>query len=158
MHPAARKMFEYSGHSKCRDRAHDLTRTAQREAQAAATSSSSTRTAFTGISNAARLLKVWKWLASKCVTEVNVSVAQGLYIHWSTVKHSAEKLQAASMKLEEGFRRVCSRKLWNIPGVTGTQSQTELASLARLHNNNATSLRVLRYAAIGNGRLAICSC
>ena len=41
------------------------------------------------------LLKVWKWLASKRVTEVNVNVAQGPYIHWSTVKHSAEKRQAA---------------------------------------------------------------
>ena len=82
------------------------------------------------------LLKVWKWLASKCVTEVNVNVAQGPYIHWSTVKHSAEKLQAASKKLVEGSRRVCSRRLWNIHGVTRTQSQTGLACLARLHNNN----------------------
>ena len=56
VHPATRNMFEYSGHSNCRDRAHDLTRTAQREAQAAATSSSSTRSAITGISNAARHL------------------------------------------------------------------------------------------------------
>ena len=55
------------------------------------------------------LLKVWKWLASKCVTEVNVNVAQGPYIHWSTVKHSAEMLQAASKKLVEGSR--CSTQL-----------------------------------------------
>ena len=82
------------------------------------------------------LLKVWKWLASKCVTEVNV--AQGLYIHWSTVKHSAEKLQAASMKLVEGSRRVCSRRLWNIHRVTRTQSHTGLACLVRLHNNTPT--------------------
>ena len=61
------------------------------------------------------LLKVCKWLtSSKCVTEVNVNVAQGLYIHWSTVKHSAEKIQAASVKLVEGSRRVCSRRVWNI--------------------------------------------
>ena len=58
------------------------------------------------------------------------------FIYWSTVKHSAEKLQAASMKLLEGSRRVCSRRLWNIHGVTRTQSQTGLACLARLHNNS----------------------
>ena len=94
------------------------------------------------------LLKVWKWLASKCVTEVNVNEAQGPYIHWSTVKHSAEKLQAASKRLVEGSRRVCSRGLWNIHGVTRTQSQTGLACLARLHNNTPTqavmSVQVLR--------------
>ena len=84
------------------------------------------------------MLKVWKWLASKCVTEVNVNVAQGPYIHWSTVKHSAEKFQAASKNLVEGSRRVCSRRLWNIHGVTRTQSQTGLACLARLHNNTPT--------------------
>ena len=101
--------------------------------------------------SAAQLLKVWKWLASKCVTEVDVNVAQGLYIHWSTVKHSAEKLQAASRKLVEGSRRVCSRRLWNIHGVTRTQSQTGLASLARLHNNINMGQQARRQQPAGRG-------
>ena len=89
------------------------------------------------------MLKVWKWLASKCVTEGECECGPR-----PIVKRSAEKLQASSKKLVEGSRRVCSRRLWNIHGVTGTPSQTGLACLARQHNNIATAVAEKRPVSI----------
>ena len=34
-----------------------------------------------------QVLKDWRWLASNVLQKLSVCVAQGPYIHWSTVKH-----------------------------------------------------------------------
>ena len=94
------------------------------------------------------ILKVPKWLARNCITEVDVIVAQGLCIHCLTVKHSAEKLQAASVDVID-----CSRNSSILEGSgtfmehTRTQSQTGLACLAGLLDNRLAPSNLQRCCA-----------